>query len=114
MPAGDSIDQPRRVQLTDTLGQGKLRVIVGDLAPPFVVDDPGDDARIAFVLVDHDLKLALELRLFRVGGPGVGVHPHRRHILDHQETEAVTGFVKKVWLNLDVFSHCGYVSIVPH
>lgn len=74
------------------------------------------------MLVDQDVKLALELCLLRSGGEG-HTGRHGRHVLDDHETERVGGIVKQVGLHFDLmnrglsapfpfFSHQGLQS--PH
>jgi hypothetical protein len=89
-------------------------MVIRDLAPSLVVDDPDDDAGVALVLVDHDFELPLKLLLLGVGGPGIGVHAHRRHVLDDQEPESVAGFVEEVGLDLDVLANHVHAQVFDH
>ncbi len=104
VPASYCIDETGRVKLADAVGKGELRVAVGDLTPTFVVEDPREDARIVLVLVDHGLELPLELGLLGVGGPGVGEHAHRRHVLHDEEAELVAGLVEEVGFDFDMLA----------
>ena len=56
----------------DEVGEGEFGIFaLGDLAPAFVVDDPGDDAGIAAVLADERFELTLEfLLLLGIGKDG--------------------------------------------
>lgn len=63
-PATGGIYESCWVERVDEVGEGKFGVFaLGDLAPAFVVDDPGDDAGVAAVLTDECFELALEFLL---------------------------------------------------
>jgi len=63
-PATCSDHQPRWVEGVYEVGECEFRILtISDLAPAFVVDDPGDDAGVAAVLADEQLELALEFLL---------------------------------------------------
>jgi hypothetical protein len=63
-PTACGVYEPCRVQGVYEVGEGEFWVLaVGDLAPAFVVDDPGDDAGVAAVLADEKFELALEFLL---------------------------------------------------
>lgn len=121
-PARCRVDQPRPVQGLDTLREGNLWVWWREqLAPAFVVYDlskhgqqvpswvsshglctyPGHDARVAQVLVDEDVELALKLLLLR-RVRREHARRHAGHVLDHHETETVTGIVKEIRLDFDL------------
>jgi hypothetical protein len=52
------------------------------------------------VLIDHNFQLALELgTLLLIGLPG---GPQAWHVLDDEETKAVTGLVEQIGLNFDL------------
>jgi hypothetical protein len=72
-PSAGGIYEPCRIQGVYEVGKCELGVFaIGDLAPAFVVDDPGDDAGIAAVLADEQFELALEfLLLLGVGKDGL-------------------------------------------
>lgn len=62
---------------------------------------PGHDGRVAQVLVDHDVELALKLLLLL----GIGErHTGRdsRHVLDDHEPQGVSSIVEQVWLDFDL------------
>lgn len=74
---------------------------LGPQSRPFTY--PRDDGGIAFVFLDHDLKLALELcLLFRVWRAVLRVGRQARHILDHHQSDLVASLVEKIWLDLDL------------
>jgi len=100
VPAGDGIDEARRVELADALCDAGLGVVTEgrELAPAFVVYHPSDDGGVAFVLVDEDFNLSLEFSL----GIGVWRTAHRGHVLDHEEAEFVAGLVEEVGLYFDL------------
>lgn len=72
-PATGGDHQPRWVEGVYEVSECEFGILtVGDLAPAFVVDDPGDDAGVAAVLADEQLELALEfLLLLGVGENGL-------------------------------------------
>lgn len=64
VPAGRAVDEARRVELSHDVSEAELRIGgVGQLAPAFVVDDPGHDAGVVAVLFDEEFELSLEFHL---------------------------------------------------
>ena len=118
MPPRNRVDEPGRVERAYKLRESEIRLYVVDvLAPPLVVDDPGEDAGMALELLDHERELALEFRLLRRAdlewlavagrpelGPGfrVPVRGHGGHVLDDQETDGVAGFVEESGFDFDL------------
>ena len=63
-PTTSSVHQPRWVQGLDNISQGEFWILAfHNLAPALVVDNPGDNTRIATVLGDQEFQLALEFLL---------------------------------------------------
>lgn len=112
-PATRCVNQSGRIQRVYQIGQFELGVLsIANLTPAFVVDNPGDNTRIATVLANKQFKLSLELLLLfgiwknvdyravvkslRLAGP------ERWHILDDHETESIARLVKQSWLDFDL------------
>lgn len=70
---------------------------------------PGVNGRVALVLVDHDLQLALKLCSLLLGR--LSIWSHARHVLNNDEANLVASLVEQVRLNLDLISRIvSYVS----
>lgn len=102
MPPCYGINQPCWIKLSNAVRDMKLWIAIRNLAPAFVVDDPGDNAWVISVFLDHDFELTFKLGLFGISWSSIGVDPHGRHILHDQQTEPITCLVKEVRLNFDL------------
>jgi hypothetical protein len=112
-PATRSVHQSRGVQRLDDISKGELRILaVDNLTPAFVVDDPSNNTRVAAMLGDHELQLALEfLLLLGIGedgfhravieSPRLG-RSQRRHVLDQHQAELVAGLIEQCGLDFDL------------
>jgi hypothetical protein len=112
-PATRSVHQSRGVQRLNNISKGEFRVLaIGNLSPTFIVDDPRDNARVAAMLSDQELQLALEfLLLLGIGedgfhravieSPRLG-RSQRRHVLDQHQAELVAGLIEQCGLDFDL------------
>lgn len=105
VPTCGGINKPGRVQFPDALRQLKFGEVIRDLAPAFVVDDPGNDAWMIAQLVIDDLELPAKLGLLIVRGTVMVKHTHRRHVLHDEQAHPVACLVEHLGLYLDVLAH---------
>lgn len=64
---------------------------------------PGDNGRVALVLIDENLKLSLELGLLvGVRRAAVRVRRHAGHVLNDEQANLVTSLVEQIGLDFDL------------
>lgn len=81
VPTSRSVDKPCRVKRLDAVREVELWVVVCDLAPSLVVDDPSVNAGVVLVLLDENVELAFPVSLLLCIWCS---KRHRRHVLDEQ------------------------------
>ena len=124
-PSAGGIYEPCWIQGVHEISECEFGVFaIGDLAPACVVDDPGDDARIAAVLANEQFELALEfLLLFGVGKNGLDGaviecatlgRSKRGHVLDEHQTKLVTGLVEQGSFYFDLIEWSVGMLAVDH
>jgi len=105
VPSTCRVHQPRWIERVYEVCERKFGIFaINDLAPAFVVDDPGDDAGVAAVLADEQFELTLEFLLLicvrENGLDGTVIEcatlrgSKRRHVLNQHQTKLVAGLVE--------------------